>query len=424
MRRTWMGAIFGLMGGVAIAQDIAGDWQGSLTSGALEVPIAINIAKSRDGGWKAVSNIGQGIAVATANSATVEGSSLKLVFEGTQTVYEGKINEDGRSITGTWRTQHALPLDLKRSTTTSVDSTPHSIQFITVEQGVRLEVLDWGGSGRPLVLLAGMGNNAHVFDQFASKLVGQYHAYGITRRGYGASGAPAPTSANYAADRLGDDVLAVVDALKLDRPVLAGHSLGGEELSSVGFRHPEKVAGLIYLDAGYRYAYYDRSRGDLLIEWNEFRRRLETLGAFVSRRESMALIRETLESGVPAFEKDLRRELSKMEAEPPLPEDLVQLPPLPSRDLAVIAGHQKYTHIPVPILAIFAIPHYRAIKDPEVLAKAEESDKKTNGVLADAFEAGLPSARVVRLPRADHYVFRSNEADVVREMIAFISSLK
>jgi hypothetical protein len=146
--------------------------------------------------------------------------------------------------------------------------------------------------------------------------------------------------------------------------------------------------------------------------------------SFVSRRESIALIRETLESGLPAFEKDLQRELRKIEAEPPLPEGLVQLPPLPSRDLAVFAGHQKYTHIPVPILAIFAIPHYRAIKDPEMLAKAEESDMKTNGVLADAFEAGLPSARVVRLPRADHYVFRSNEADVVREMNAFISNLK
>jgi pimeloyl-ACP methyl ester carboxylesterase len=48
--------------------------------------------------------------------------------------------------------------------------------------------------------------------------------------------------------------------------VLAGHSLTGEELSSVESRHPERVAGLIYLDAGYSYAYYDRSRGDLGID--------------------------------------------------------------------------------------------------------------------------------------------------------------
>jgi pimeloyl-ACP methyl ester carboxylesterase len=60
---------------------------------------------------------------------------------------------------------------------------------------------------------------------------------------------------NYSADQLGDDVLAVIEALKLNRPVLIGHSIAGEELSSVGTRYPDKVAGLVYLDAGYSYAY-------------------------------------------------------------------------------------------------------------------------------------------------------------------------
>jgi pimeloyl-ACP methyl ester carboxylesterase len=42
-------------------------------------------------------------------------------------------------------------------------------------------------------------------------------------------------------------VLAVIAALKLDRPIVAGHSIAGEELSSIGSRHSEKIAGLIYL---------------------------------------------------------------------------------------------------------------------------------------------------------------------------------
>jgi non-heme chloroperoxidase len=42
---------------------------------------------------------------------------------------------------------------------------------------------------------------------------------------------------------------------------------------------------------------------------------------------------------------------------------------------------------------------------------------------ASAFEKGVPSARVVRLAHADPYVFRSNEADVLREMNAFINTL-
>jgi non-heme chloroperoxidase len=54
------------------------------------------------------------------------------------------------------------------------------VQFITVGKNVKLEVLDWGGSGRPLVLLAGVGNTAHIFDKFATKLATSYHVYGIS----------------------------------------------------------------------------------------------------------------------------------------------------------------------------------------------------------------------------------------------------
>jgi hypothetical protein len=70
------------------------------------------------------------------------------------------------------------------------DSTAHTVQFITVDENVKLEVLDWGGSGRLVVLLTGMGNNAHVFDKFAPRLTAAYHVYGITRRGFGASSHP------------------------------------------------------------------------------------------------------------------------------------------------------------------------------------------------------------------------------------------
>jgi pimeloyl-ACP methyl ester carboxylesterase len=123
-----------------------------------------------------------------------------------------------------------------------------------VEADVSLEVLDFGGTGRPLVMLAGLGNTAHIFDRIAPKLVDQFHVYAITRRGHGVSSTP---PSGYAVDRLADDVLTVIEVLKLERPIVAGHSVAGEELSSIGTRHPEKVAGLIYLDAGYAYAIDD-----------------------------------------------------------------------------------------------------------------------------------------------------------------------
>src|SRR5690349_16209825 len=45
-----------------------------------------------------------------------------------------------------------------------IDPSPHAVRFVEVEAGVRLEVLDWGGQGSPILLLAGHGDTGHIFD--------------------------------------------------------------------------------------------------------------------------------------------------------------------------------------------------------------------------------------------------------------------
>lgn len=104
------------------------------------------------------------------------------------------------------------------------EQAPKQVSFVEAEPGVRLEVLDWGGTGPSLILLAGSGNTAHNFESFAPLLTNQFHVYGITRRGYGASSAP---PSGYTPNRLGDDIVAVMDALKIQRPLLVGHSIAG-----------------------------------------------------------------------------------------------------------------------------------------------------------------------------------------------------
>lgn len=133
-----------------------------------------------------------------------------------------------------WRRLAILPSLLLASVLLAQEKQPFpqpSIQFVEVGPGVRLEVIDWGGSGRPIVLLAGLGDTAHVYDQFATRLAPGYHVYGITRRGFGASSVP---TSGYTAAQLGDDVVRVLEALKLEHAVLVGHSIAGEELSVVG----------------------------------------------------------------------------------------------------------------------------------------------------------------------------------------------
>ncbi len=412
------------------AQDLTGNWQGTLKTG-IDLRVIMEISKADSGGWKATMySIDQTTNPIPVNSVTLDGSNLKLTVDMVRGTFEGKISADGNSIVGTWSQGQPLPLELRRATKETAwerDPTPHKIQFVTVEKDVKLEVLDWGGTGRPVVLLTGLGDNAHRFDKFALKLTGTYHVYGITRRGFGASSAPEPKGANYSADRLGDDVLAVIDALKINKPVLVGHSIGGEELSSVGSRHPEKVAGLIYLDAGYSYAYYNRAKGDLMVDLPDLEKKLEQLEPGKTPQDPAPLVQELLETTLPAIEKDLREMQKELQKAPQSSAPSQPQPAMPAPSQAITAGIEKYTEIHVPILAIYAVPHAPfdpvTAKDPAKLAAFEASDEASTGGQAAAFEKGVPSAKVVRIAHANHYVYLSNEADVLREMNAFMATL-
>jgi pimeloyl-ACP methyl ester carboxylesterase len=293
-----------------------------------------------------------------------------------------------------------------------------------VEENVRLEVLDWGGSGPPVVLLPGGGNTAHVFDGFAPKLAVTYHVYGITRRGFGASSGPA---SGYEADRLGDDVLAVLDSLKLKRPVLVGHSLGGEELSSIGSRYSQHIAGLVYLDAAYQYA-FDNGKGGTL---DELQKSANPLPQPPTPNESDLATFRSLQAWFARINGVMLPEAEFRQGWDSTPEGRVgkrHNSPMAS----IMKGVKKYTDTPVPALVIFAVPHDQGpwIKnhpDPAVREAAKARSAQEVVLVekqARAFENGVPSAHVVRLPGAHHYVFLSNEADVLREIHAFVTGLR
>ena len=358
MRRMLLAVLLSVAG--LQAQNISGNWQGTLGEGTDDtIRMVLRISKVHNAWAVMLFSIDQGGdwgAGQPLTSITLQGATFKFKVDapdhGDFGAFEGTVNPSGASIKGSWiQGGYRQPITFNRATAKTAwkDLSAHTIRFVTVDAGVKLEVLDWGGSGRPVLLLAGNGNTAHVFDALAGKLAASYHVYGLTRRGFGASSKP---SSGYDADRLADDVLRAMDLLRLKKPVLIGHSIAGGELSSIGSRHAEKVAGLIYLDSGYSYAYYDSTVGD------------------------------------------------------PGPPPLGALPP---RQRAVWEGRQKYTRIQGPVLAIYAFG------DKPDLALAEAQ--------AIAFEKGVPGARVVRFPRAPHYVFLSDEAAVLREINAFIATL-
>ena len=254
--------------------------------------------------------------------------------------------------------------------------------------------------------------------------------YGITRRGFGQSSTPAPIPANYAADRLGDDILAVCDLLKLKRPILVGHSIAGEELSSIGSRYPEKVAGLVYLDATGGYAFYNRSQGDFLLDLYDLEDKLQNLGSRnpVANTHPVSdirpAVRELRQALLPQFEQDLEAWEKNVQGLPPPPPPSGPRTPREWAPELIFAGERKFTEIRAPVLAIIPVPHDLSfIRDPVARAKAESWDKERMSAEAKALEAGVPAARVVRLPHANHLVYQSNEGDVLREINAFIAGL-
>ncbi len=401
------------------AQEVAGNWQGTMQT-ASRLRAVLRISKAECNGLDGtLYTLGDDPHPIGLTSVTLLNRVLRFSIDSLGATYEGTLSADGSSIQGTFSQGQAISLDFDRATPETawaLDPTPHKVQFVEVEKDVRLEVVDWGGSERPLILLAGLGNTAHVFDKFAQKLTPSYHVYGVTRRGFGASSAPVPWNGNYTADRLGDDVLAVIDALKIDRPVLVGHSIAGEELSSIGSRHPGKVAGLVYLEAGYGYAFYDSVHGEFPIDVLELRRKLAGLASAQGPREQKAIEQQLLDADLPRIERDLREELKytrgivgRLPASS-MP-DLAQAPDIRR---AVMEGEQRYSEIRCPALAIFALPES---------VGSETHDREESTEQAQAIRAGIAGARVILLANASHYIFLSNEAEVLREIGSFIASL-
>ena len=136
---------------------------------------------------------------------------------------------------------------------------PHS-SFVAVRPGVRIEALDYGGNGEPLVLLAGAGNTAHVFEGFAGALTDRFHVVGLTRRGFGASSQP---EAGYDTATLTGDLRIALDSLGFRRVTLIGHSVAGDEMTQFAIDHPERVSRLVYLDAAYDRAALSKLQADL-----------------------------------------------------------------------------------------------------------------------------------------------------------------
>lgn len=113
--------------------------------------------------------------------------------------------------------------------------------------GLRLHYRDWGGAGRPIVLLHGLASNARIWDFVAPRLIGIGRVIALDQRGHGASDRPPD---GYGFDEVCRDLTAALLALDLRRPLIVGHSWGANVAVSLAAATPAVPAGIVLVDGG------------------------------------------------------------------------------------------------------------------------------------------------------------------------------
>ncbi len=303
--------------------------------------------------------------------------------------------------------------------------------LVRVADGVLVEYRDWGGDGPAIVLLTGLGNTAAVFDDLAPRIVaGGHRVIGLTRRGFPPS---TVTDDGYdVATRVADDVAAMA-ALGIDRAVLVGHSIAGDELTGIARARPDVVAGLVYLDAA-----LDRSDPNTLA-LDECFGRVPSIDQVVDL--SADIVEVDGELGL--VDLDAAARLQRNQLGGPLPTSelrrqfavatggaLVPLEPggaLAALEAGTEAYSPEYRGISVPLTALYgddadptvAFP-VAALATPEVVASLTEcaeqvaSAKRTAG--ADRVREQVPGAVVETVRGGPHYFFLQ-QPDLTAETI-------
>lgn len=318
------------------------------------------------------------------------------------------------------------------------------ITRVEINDTVNLELRDWrplhqkgASSGPPLVLLTGLGNTAAVYDDLAPLLARQHPVVALTRRGFGGSSAPA--SGYDVATRV-EDLRLALDRLGLERVVLIGHSIAGNELTAFAGRYPQRVAALVYLDAAINS--FAKSRANPANACMEALREqveatlppdlfLRPVGAEPRPRSHEAFARQLaiLAGPVP------KAELYAMAAW--IPGGGVYPPTSAQRASEALAlGTERYRPdyrpLRMPLLALYAgqspldplWPRIPEAQKSQARACAQVNARWFQAAGSDDLRAQRPDATIEIWPDASHYLFLEHPQRTADAIAGFVAALK
>jgi pimeloyl-ACP methyl ester carboxylesterase len=290
-----------------------------------------------------------------------------------------------------------------------------------------LHYLDWGGRGDVLLFLAGMGCNAHIFDDFAPRFNDKFHVLALTRRGHGESDHP---EAGYDVDTLTEDISQFLDALGIEKVILAGHSMANIELSHFSALYPERVLKLIFLDAAYDRAsatYKDMAKNS---PW----RHIQFPGMdvdYYSPEDYFAAMKRAYPSFTTIWTEAMQQQSLHEITQIPDGKIIDRMSDTISRAITDTLASYKLedSKIKAPALAFFVLSKgLNTISDEwmtdeqkaEIVKHVEIRENPWTRENIEGFQRNVPHAKIVEIPEGHHYCFIEQEKLVYEEMQKFL----
>lgn len=282
---------------------------------------------------------------------------------------------------------------------------PHAPDIVysscnVVLRQMRFHFLEWGApDAPPVVLMHGGHQSAHSWDLVSLHLAQRYRVLALDQRGHGDSEWARDVS--YGNHEMSLDAEAFITAMRLRRPILIGHSMGGRNAMLLARRNPSLLAAMVIVDVGPELSEKGRAAIAGFVQTNQ---EFDDLEHFVQnvRQYDPYRPREHIERTVKynMLERADGKYVSKCDSNP--------------RRLGIMRGSLPQETLTLQDTAAFDLP--------ALLIRGANSTILTQDA-AERFAGALPQGSLVTVPDCGHNVHGQNTKGFIAALSPFLNCL-